>query len=101
MASLLNHAPNDGFAIKRNLFSPEHEQFRQTVQRFIADEITPHHAAWEEAGVVPREIWRKAGAVGMLCPNVPEAYGGMGAPPLSPPSAFWGVNFVGGIMAGG
>jgi acyl-CoA dehydrogenase len=79
MASLLHHAPNDGFAIKRSLFSPEHEQFRQAVQRFIADQITPHHAEWEEAGVVPREIWRKAGAVGMLCPNVPEEYGGMGA----------------------
>ena len=79
MADLLNHGVHDGFAIERRLFCAEHDQFRETVQRFIADKITPHHAAWEEAGVVPREIWRQAGEIGMLCPNVPEEYGGMGA----------------------
>lgn len=73
------HLRNDGFAAPRTLFADEHEQFRQTIRRFIADEVTPHHAAWEEAGVVPREIWKRAGEMGMLCPNVPEEYGGAGA----------------------
>ncbi len=64
---------------KRELFNPDHEAFRSTVQRFIAREIAPHHALWEEAGVVPRELWRKAGHAGILCCTVPEEYGGVGA----------------------
>ena len=57
---------------KRELFNPDHEEFRRTVRRFIEKEIAPHHAAWEESGVVPRDLWRKAGAAGMLCCTVPE-----------------------------
>jgi acyl-CoA dehydrogenase len=64
--------------IPRTLFSPEHEQFRDGVRRFIEREITPHHERWEEQGQVDREIWSKAGAAGLLCPNIPEAYGGLG-----------------------
>ena len=63
----------------RRLFAPEHEQFRDNVRRFIEREITPHHERWEEQGQVDRELWRKAGAAGLLCPNLPEAYGGYGA----------------------
>ena len=65
--------------IPRTLFSPEHEQFRESVRRFIEREITPHHERWEDEGIVDRELWRKAGAAGLLCPNLPEAYGGYGA----------------------
>lgn len=65
--------------IKRTLFSIEHELFRETVRRFIDREIAPFHAAWEEAGVVPRELWRMAGAAGLLCCTVAEEYGGAGA----------------------
>jgi acyl-CoA dehydrogenase len=65
--------------IPRKIFSPEHEQFRDSVRRFIEREITPHHERWEEEGVVDRELWRKAGAAGLLCPNLPEEYGGYGA----------------------
>ena len=64
--------------IPRTLFSPDHEMFRDSVRRFIADEITPHHAAWEQAGIVPREAWLKAGEAGLLCTSVPEEYGGAG-----------------------
>lgn len=64
--------------IPRTLFSPEHEIFRDSARRFIAAEIAPHHAAWEKAGIVPRGIWRKAGAAGFLCTSVPEEYGGPG-----------------------
>ncbi|MEM1299890.1 MAG: acyl-CoA dehydrogenase family protein, partial [Pseudomonadota bacterium] len=64
--------------IPRTLFSEEHELFRQTARRFCETEIAPHHAAWEEAGVVPREIWQSAGEKGLLCSDVPEAYGGPG-----------------------
>jgi alkylation response protein AidB-like acyl-CoA dehydrogenase len=53
--------------------------YRDTVKRFIAEEITPFHQQWEKDRIVPRELWRKAGAVGLLCPNLPEEYGGGGA----------------------
>lgn len=65
--------------IPRTLFNDEHEMFRDSVRRFIETEITPYHAEWEKVGVVPRELWRKAGAAGLLCTNVPEEYGGPGA----------------------
>ena len=65
--------------IKRELFDQEHEAFRETVRRFIDKEIAPHHAQWERDGIVPRELWRKAGAAGMLCCTIPEEYGGAGA----------------------
>ncbi len=64
---------------KRELFSEDHEAFRDTVRRFIEREIAPRHAQWEDDGVVPRDLWRKAGAAGMLCCTVPEPYGGAGA----------------------
>ena len=64
--------------IERRLFSPEHEQFRETVKKFIDREIRPYHYQWEEDGIVPREIWTKAGEAGLLCCTVPEEYGGLG-----------------------
>jgi acyl-CoA dehydrogenase len=65
--------------IPRTIFSPEHEQFRDAIRRFIEKEIVPHHERWEEQGMVDRELWPKAGSAGMLCPNLPEEYGGYGA----------------------
>ena len=62
---------------KRTLFKEEHEIFRDSV-RFMEREIVPHHGKWEEDGVVPRELWLKAGAEGLLCCTVPEEYGGLG-----------------------
>jgi long-chain-acyl-CoA dehydrogenase len=64
--------------IERNLFREEHDIFRESVRRFVEREIVPFHARWEEDGVVPRELWLKAGAAGLLCCTVPEAYGGLG-----------------------
>jgi acyl-CoA dehydrogenase len=64
--------------IKRRLFTEEHDSFREVVKRFIDREIAPHHAQWEKDGVVPRELWLKAGESGLLCCTVPEEYGGLG-----------------------
>ncbi len=64
--------------ISRTIFSSEHEAFRDTVRRFIAEHVVPHHAQWEKDGQVPRELWLKAGELGLLCCNVPEEYGGIG-----------------------
>lgn len=63
----------------RTLFSEEHEQFREQVRRFVAQEIVPHHRQWEHDHQVPKELWRKAGEIGMLCCTVPEQWGGSGA----------------------
>lgn len=64
--------------IERSLFQEEHEIFRDSVRRFVEREIVPHHAQWEHEGIVPRELWLKAGAEGLLCCTVPEEYGGLG-----------------------
>lgn len=64
--------------IERSLFREEHEMFRQSVRGFVEREIVPFHAQWEREGIVPRELWLKAGAQGMLCCTVPEEYGGLG-----------------------
>jgi acyl-CoA dehydrogenase len=64
--------------IPRTIFTPDHDTFRDTVRRFIAEHVVPHHADWEKAGQVPRSLWLKAGELGLLCCNVPEEYGGMG-----------------------
>ena len=63
---------------RRPGFSAEHDQFRRTIARFIQDEISPWHAQWETEGHVPRELWRKAGRIGMLLTNIPDEYGGAG-----------------------
>ena len=62
--------------IERTLFSPEHQAFRDSFRRFMAEEIAPHHAAWEEQGYVDKQVWAKAGALGFLCMTQPEANGG-------------------------
>ena len=68
--------------IERTLFSPEHQVFRDSFRRFMAAEIAPHHAAWEEQGYVDKQVWAKAGALGFLCMTQPEAYGGFDADKL-------------------
>lgn len=64
--------------IERSLFREEHDMFRASVRKFVEKEIVPYHAQWERDGIVPRELWLKAGEQGLLCCTVPEAYGGLG-----------------------
>ena len=58
------------------LLAPEHLEFRETVRRFVARELEPHAAAWDEAGEFPRALYRRAAEAGLLAPGFPEAYGG-------------------------
>ncbi|QNM99007.1 acyl-CoA dehydrogenase family protein [Chitinimonas koreensis] len=62
----------------RRHFDAEHELFRDNFRRFLADEIVPHQREWEAAGMVPRQVWRRAGELGFLAPFVDEQYGGAG-----------------------
>lgn len=51
---------------------------RDQSRRFLEREMVPHRERWEQAGVVDREAWKKAGAAGLLCASIPEEYGGGG-----------------------
>ena len=64
--------------LPRTLFSEEYELYRDQVRRFVEREITPHHAKWEKDKIVPRSVWRAAGEAGLLCPAIPDEYGGCG-----------------------
>jgi len=69
--------------LKREIFTPEHDMLREAARKFFEREVIPHHREWEKAGVAPRSIWKKAGELGLLCVNIPEAYGGGGADRLA------------------
>lgn len=64
--------------IPRTLFNSDHEAFRKTARRFFEQEIAPYHEKWEEQQHLDRDLWNKAGALGLLCPTMPEEYGGSG-----------------------
>lgn len=64
--------------MKRFGFGQEHDLFRESVRAFIDAVIRPNDAAWEKAGIVDRELFRKAGASGLLGMAIPEEYGGGG-----------------------
>jgi len=63
--------------IKRTVFEPEHEMFRDSFRKFLQEEAAPYYEQWERDGQVSRDFWRKAGQMGYLSPTVPEAYGGV------------------------
>lgn len=62
----------------RQIFAPEHNDFRETVRRFFAEEVGPNFERWEADGIVPRELFTRAGEIGMLGMSVDEEYGGLG-----------------------
>ncbi|MDQ1812513.1 acyl-CoA dehydrogenase family protein [Massilia sp. CCM 9210] len=58
--------------------TPELEGFRDAVRRFVASEVAPHQQRWREQQHVDRDLWHKGGAMGILCADIPEQYGGSG-----------------------
>ena len=62
----------------RSVYLEEHEQFRNSVRRFLETEAVPYHGQWEKDGQIDRALWNKAGEHGFLAPTVPEEYGGVG-----------------------
>ena len=63
---------------QRTVYREDHEQFREQARRFFDKEIVPFHAQWERDGIVPKEVWRKAGREGLLNLMLPEPYGSGG-----------------------
>ncbi|QKQ70849.1 acyl-CoA dehydrogenase family protein [Acinetobacter sp. 10FS3-1] len=64
--------------LPRQLFTAEHEAFRETVRKFYTQEVIPYTEKYEQQQHVDRELWLKAGALGLLCSTMPEEYGGSG-----------------------
>jgi acyl-CoA dehydrogenase len=68
-----------GKSVERDIFNEEHIIFRDAFRKFVAKEIEPYLEEWEENGIVPRDLWKKMGENGFLCPWLEEKYGGSGA----------------------
>ncbi|MER7722859.1 acyl-CoA dehydrogenase family protein [Streptomyces sp. NPDC096323] len=64
--------------MQRQIFTEEHDAFRETVRTFLSKEVLPHYEQWEKDGIVSRGAWRAAGRQGLLGLAVPEEYGGGG-----------------------
>jgi alkylation response protein AidB-like acyl-CoA dehydrogenase len=64
--------------MRRTLFDPEHADFRESVRRFVAEEVLPRQPAWERQGIVSRDLFTRAAEKGMLAMQVPDRYGGAG-----------------------
>jgi alkylation response protein AidB-like acyl-CoA dehydrogenase len=64
--------------MRRQLFTEEHDLFRASFRQFVDQEIVPNFEQWERDGIVPRELFTKAGASGFLGTDVPEEHGGGG-----------------------
>ena len=57
----------------------ELELFRNNVRRFFTDEVLPDYERWEREGIMPRDLWNRMGEAGLLCVDVAEEHGGIGA----------------------
>jgi alkylation response protein AidB-like acyl-CoA dehydrogenase len=64
--------------MRRDIFGPEHDAFRDMVRAFVAREVRPYHEQWEADGAVSRDVWLAAGRAGLLGIDIDEKYGGGG-----------------------
>ncbi|MGD0275491.1 MAG: enoyl-CoA hydratase-related protein, partial [Syntrophales bacterium] len=69
----------ENMSVLDRYYTEEHKIFRESIRRFYEKEVTPQVDHWEKEGIVPKELWRKFGQQGFLCPWLPEEYGGAGA----------------------
>lgn len=87
--------------MRRAVFNEDHESFRKTLRAFIQAEVVPHYQEWYDAGIVPRDFYRKLAELGIFGIEVPEEYGGAGIASFKytaiqyEETAFAGVTFGG------
>src|SRR5690242_19149532 len=62
--------------MERDLFDDDHNAFRDAVRQFVDRHVVPHYDEWEDAGLVDRGLWNRAGDAGFLGMSVPAEYGG-------------------------
>ena len=72
------HAGHSQQATEFPPFTEEHDMIRRTVRRFAEEEIQPHAEKWDEEGIFPREIFRKAGDLGLFGIRIDPKWGGAG-----------------------
>ena len=63
---------------RRTAFNEDHNAFRDQVRKFFDKHLVPNLDRWEEDGLVDRQFWLAAGEAGLLCPTIPEEFGGLG-----------------------
>jgi len=64
--------------MERDIFTEDHEAYRETVREFLAREVIPHHARWEEERWIDREVYVEAAKNGIYGLEIPEQHGGAG-----------------------
>ena len=64
--------------MQRTLYEPEHESYRDSIRTFLTKEVLPSYLTWEEAGIVPRELFSGLADLGAFGFDVPEEFGGHG-----------------------
>ena len=65
--------------MRRELFDEDHDLYRESIRSFVEQEIVPHYAQWERAGIVPRDLFTQLRTLGALGFGVPEEFGGSGS----------------------
>jgi long-chain-acyl-CoA dehydrogenase len=65
--------------MRRDIFDPEHDSFREMARAFVDREVVPYHDQWEADGAVSRDVWLAAGRAGLLGIDIDEKYGGGGS----------------------
>jgi alkylation response protein AidB-like acyl-CoA dehydrogenase len=71
---------SEGGAVRRDLFTEDHEAFRAVVREFVAKEVVPNYPDWESVGRMPRAVFKRLGSLGLLGMAIPEEYGGALSP---------------------
>jgi alkylation response protein AidB-like acyl-CoA dehydrogenase len=64
--------------MRRDLYEPDHEAFREVVQAYVKREVTPNQPRWEQEHIVDRQAWLAAGKQSIIGLLIPERFGGVG-----------------------